>query len=221
MKSKKPISYPDLSSEVEMGFLHSGLIIGVDEVGRGCLAGPVVAAAAILHSDSHSKLDFCSKGLRTKKAIEDFDPLLSPILKVRDSKLVPEEDRAPMADAVRQFVRGSAIGEASVEEIETLNILYASHLAMERAVSSLEKSLGIRASAVLVDGNIVPRAFVGRGHALIKGDGRSLTIACASIIAKVYRDEMMHELQNIQVTASKNTKGIPPRFIKNKFNYWV
>ena len=185
---------PDLVTEVSLGFLLSKTIIGVDEVGRGCLAGPVVAAAAILHAEAHALLNFTSDGNRPEVALPQERSHFAPILEVKDSKMVPEADRAAMSDAVKGFVLGYAIGEASVEEIESLNILYASHLAMERAVKTLEDRLGFKADHILVDGHIVPRVFLGRGIPLIKGDARSLSIACASIIAKVHRDELMQQL---------------------------
>jgi ribonuclease HII len=203
--TKKPMPHPDLTTEVCMGFLLSKTIIGVDEVGRGCLAGPVVAAAAILYHDSIQRLKFTPTGKRSreKRGVKKEDSQgesnqtrseLELLLSVRDSKLVPDLDRTPLAESVKRFVRGYALGEASVLEIEKLNILYASHLAMERAVEALEASLGFRADFVLVDGHMVPRVFLGRGYPLIKGDQKSMTIACASIIAKVYRDQMMAEL---------------------------
>ena len=194
MSLKKPSVYPDLTSEANLGFFASKAIIGVDEVGRGCLAGSVVAAAAMLHQNAGEQLHFFASGARPKKKLPAAQKHLEVLLEVRDSKLIPEPARAPLAEAVKAFVRGYEIGEASVDEIETLNILYASHLAMERAVFGLEKKLGLKADFILVDGNLVPRAFLGRGHPLIKGDQKSFTIACASIIAKVYRDQMMHDL---------------------------
>jgi ribonuclease HII len=188
MKLKEP--KPDLRSEVGLGFLLPKIIIGVDEVGRGCLAGPVVAAAAVLPAAAIEELWFDTNGVRRKGRVSKKHPH-SALQEVKDSKMIREPDREPLRDQVAAYVRGYSVAEASVEEIETLNILYASHLAMERAVGDLEASLGIRADAVLVDGHIVPQCFLGRGYPLIKGDQKSLTIACASIIAKVYRDQMM------------------------------
>lgn len=203
----KPKPFPDLTSEVVLGFSASEpqnerLIIGVDEVGRGCLAGPVVAAAAILPPDTLSRLPFEAHGTRmgkrdSKKMLKASETLQT-LWEVCDSKLVPEPDRAPMAAVVKEFVRGYAVAEASVPEINELNILYASHLAMQRAVEQLEAQLGRQADIVIVDGHIVPKCFIprgmGRAIALIKGDQKSFTIACASIIAKVYRDELMARL---------------------------
>ena len=192
MVTKKPKPYPDLVSEVGLGFLFSEsdpkIIIGVDEVGRGCLAGSVVAAAAVLCPDRVRALAYLPNGKRGKKT----DHIIH---KIQDSKLIPESQREMFRDAAQEFVLGSAIGEASVEEIEKLNILYASHLAMERAVAKLEKKLKIKADWILVDGHLVPKVFKERGKPLIKGDQKSLTIACASIIAKVYRDQLMVKME--------------------------
>ncbi len=215
---KSKAAMPDLTSEVGLGFLLSKTIIGVDEVGRGCLAGPVVAAAALLHFETIDWLQFKSCGSRPSQPVKlkaERANEFIPILQVRDSKLVPEADRAGMSAAVSQFVRAYAIAEASVAEIKELNILYASHLAMERAVNQLEQKLGIMADAILVDGNLVPRAFQGRGHALIKGDQKSLTISCASILAKVYRDQMMQEFEiTYPGYGMSKHKGYPTAFHK-------
>jgi ribonuclease HII len=212
MKSKEP--RPDLQAEISLGFLLPKIVIGVDEVGRGCLAGPVVAAAAVLHSDTHEKLWFDERGIRRKGRVAASHPYRA-LLEVKDSKMIPEPERAPLRDAVMGFVRGHAVAEASVEEIEHLNILYASHLAMERAVAALEAKLQIRADAVLVDGHIVPKCFLGRGHPLIKGDQKSLTIACASIMAKVYRDDLMSDLDTqYPGYGMKGHKGYPTPYHK-------
>nr|WP_255696984.1 ribonuclease HII [Sandaracinobacteroides sayramensis] len=141
----------------------SGLVFGVDEVGRGPLAGPVVAAAACLFSDS------VPAGLG-------------------DSKKVPEKRREAIAAGLRHV----AVAEASVAEIDELNILRASHLAMARAVAALAAELGAP-SMVLVDGNLLPGlAFPAR--AIVKGDATVACIAAAAIAAKVARDRQMRAL---------------------------
>ena len=220
MVTKKPKPYPDLVSEVSLGFLHSKpenkIIIGVDEVGRGCLAGTVIAAAAVLSAESVLALGFLKNGKRgssfKKPKVSDH-----PIQRIQDSKMIPEKHREMFRDAVKEFALGYAIGEASVKEIETLNILYASHLAMERAVKTLEKKLKIRADWILVDGHIVPKVFKGRGVPLIKGDQKSLTIACASIIAKVHRDQMMADLEaQYPGYGLMKHKGYPTKFHKKQ-----
>ena len=191
-KLKKPeVRLPDLVSEDALGFFASKLIIGVDEVGRGCLAGPVVAAAVVLCPERVKSFGFKEGGHRPGGKRNAF------LFQVRDSKLVPEEERGPLADAISEFVIAHSVKEASVEEIDRLNILYASHLAMERAVAEIEEKLGRPADAILVDGHIVPKTLRGRGHPLIKGDLKSITIACASLLAKVYRDQLMARMDGI------------------------
>jgi ribonuclease HII len=188
--SKRPkAEFPDFTSEAALGFFASKLIIGVDEVGRGCLAGPVVAAAAVLCPEKIKSHGFKDNGLRPggrRKAL---------LFQVRDSKLVPEEERGPLAKYLAHFVVAHAMAEASVEEIESLNIYHASHLAMERAVAAVENLLGKRADAILVDGNRVPQGLIGRGVPLVKGDNRSISIAAAALLAKVHRDGMMQDYE--------------------------
>jgi ribonuclease HII len=136
-------------------------IAGVDEVGRGPLAGPVVAAAVVFPKDA------------------DIPP-------VNDSKQLSEKRRTELRDAI-QDVPGIqyAIVEVSVEEIDRINILAASMEAMSRALKKLD-----RVDYVLVDGNRIPSIEIPAEY-VIKGDGRSASIAAASILAKVYRDELM------------------------------
>lgn len=137
------------------------LIAGVDEVGRGPLAGPVVAAAVIL------------------------DPR-QPVQGLLDSKLLDEVTREALDVQIRRHAMAFCISEASVEEIDEINILHASMLAMQRAV----EGLAIRPQLVLVDGNRYPR-LDHAGAAIVKGDQRVQSISAASIIAKVARDRMM------------------------------
>ncbi len=145
---------------------HIGPVAGVDEVGRGPLAGSVVAAAVIL------------------------DPQNIPA-GLADSKTLTEKRREALAPIIRQCAE-FGVGEASVEEIDTLNILQASLLAMRRAVAALP-----RAPAVcLVDGNQDP-GLPCQTELIIKGDARSLSIAAASIIAKTVRDEQMRALDKL------------------------
>jgi ribonuclease HII len=138
---------------------HTGLVAGVDEAGRGPWAGPVVAAAVILDR-------------------RGFPAGLN------DSKKLSEAARARLHAELMEQQHG--IGIASVDEIDTLNIHWATMLAMERAVAAL----GVAPAHVLVDGNRLPR-WPHAATAIIKGDGRSLSIAAASIIAKVTRDRLM------------------------------
>lgn len=155
---------PDFLHEEEArtrGFL---CIAGVDEVGRGPLAGPVTAAAVCLHPDR------IPAGLN-------------------DSKKLTAARREALAAEIHA-VAEVCIAHASVEEIDTLNILWASHLAMRRAVAGLARI----ADCVLVDGNLKVRDLSCHCVPLVKGDARSLSIAAASIVAKVERDRIMCEL---------------------------
>ncbi len=139
-------------------------IAGVDEVGRGPLAGPVVAAAVVLDPDS----------------IPDG---------LNDSKKLTAKRR----DALFDIIMASAdvcIAEATVAEIDEHNILRASHIAMVRAVAGLSAP----ADYILIDGNMVPRGLNTPNETIVKGDARSLSIAAASIVAKVWRDRLMVDL---------------------------
>jgi len=152
---------PDFSNEKSL--LKSGFsrICGVDEVGRGPWAGPVVAAAVILNP----------------KAIpEGLD----------DSKKVSAKKRDALYDTLLQVAEVS-IAEATVEEIDSLNILQASMLAMTRAV----EGLSVTPDMALVDGNRLPKNLPCQAKAFVKGDGKVLSIAAASIVAKVHRDRLM------------------------------
>jgi ribonuclease HII len=153
---------PDFSFEtlaLAQGATH---VVGVDEVGRGPLAGPVTAAAVQL------------------------DPARIPP-GLADSKTLTAARREALHDQIMTFARVS-IAHATVEEIDSLNILRASHLAMERAVA------GLTADHALIDGNLIPRGLACPATAIIKGDAKSLSIAAASIVAKVTRDRIMVDL---------------------------
>jgi len=155
---------PDFSFESaaqSRGFLR---IAGVDEVGRGPLAGPVVAAAVVL------------------------DPANIPD-GLNDSKKLTAKRR----DALNDLILASAdvcIAMASVEEIDEINILRASHLAMERAVAGLARA----PDHLLIDGNMIPRGLTHSSEAIVKGDARSVSISAASIVAKTSRDRLMGDL---------------------------
>lgn len=148
-------------------------IVGVDEVGRGCLAGPVYAAAACLRSDELSNF-------------------------LTDSKLISEKRRDELAPLIMKF-HWVGIGSASVLEIEQLNILQASLLAMKRAVLELERVMGCRAGHLLIDGNFkIPVSakenYEWQQTTLVKGDLRCAPISAASIVAKASRDQLMRDL---------------------------
>lgn len=147
-------------------------LIGTDEVGRGCLAGPVVAAAVIM------------------PPIEHPSPLAAKLLLMNDSKQVKADDRQWLADVLKENCL-YAIAEASVAEIDSINILYASLLAMRRAVRRLE----IASEALIaVDGNKKIKSLRMNQITVVDGDTKSASIAAASIIAKVYRDQLMTKL---------------------------
>jgi len=158
------------------------VLAGVDEVGIGALAGPVVAAAVILNPDR-------------------------PIEGITDSKKITEKKRKSLSKDIESFSFDWAIGQASIDEIDQLNILNASHLAMQRAVSALT----CRPTLILVDGNKVPE-FSVKAESIIKGDEKIMAIGAASIIAKVFRDELM---KNLAVTypsyGFEKHKGYPTR----------
>jgi ribonuclease HII len=147
-------------------------IAGVDEVGRGPLVGDVVTAAVILDSDN-------------------------PIEGLMDSKKLSEKKRIALVPLIKEKAIAWSIGRASPEEIDTLNILHATMLAMQRAVEGLK----ITPDFVLVDGNRTP-TFIGKygninAQAVIKGDDRVSEISAASILAKVARDEEMIALDKL------------------------
>jgi ribonuclease HII len=156
---------PDFSHEYRNGRADGKVICGVDEVGRGPLAGPVVAAAVILPPD--------------------FPDTLAA--QIRDSKKMSEVARERLYTPLTTVCR-FAVAEASVEEIDTLNILWATMLAMQRAIAGLGA-----VDVALIDGNRTPKLACA-AEALVKGDDKSLSIAAASIIAKVHRDRLMKEL---------------------------
>ena len=147
-------------------------IAGVDEVGRGPLVGDVVTAAVILDPDN-------------------------PIEGLADSKKLSEKKRVIFAEQIKEHAIAWAIGRATPEEIDTLNILHATMLAMQRAV----QSLNIEPDYVLVDGNRCPTFLCSSGaiatEAVVKGDDRVVEISAASILAKVARDEEMIALDKI------------------------
>lgn len=154
---------PDLKFERKYKRLHKGLVAGVDEAGRGPLAGPVVAAAVVLD---------------LKCIPEGID----------DSKVLSATKRADLCAQLLGCAK-VGVGIASVEEIDTINIFWATMLAMQRAVDAL----GFRPAFVLVDGNRCPD-WDHQSQAVVSGDALCLSIAAASIVAKHHRDCMMVEL---------------------------
>ncbi|MGB4788787.1 MAG: ribonuclease HII [Lentibacter algarum] len=155
---------PDFSYEraaMDRGFAR---IAGVDEVGRGPLAGPVTACAVVLD------MSRIPEGLN-------------------DSKKLSAKRRESLAEAILACAEVS-VASASVEEIDELNILRASHLAMERAVAGLLTP----PDHCLIDGNLIPKGLTVSAEAIVKGDSKSVSISAASIVAKIRRDYVMSAL---------------------------
>jgi ribonuclease HII len=153
-------SGPDFTFEEDLISRGAICIAGVDEVGRGPLAGPVTAAAVIL------------------------DPANIPD-GLNDSKMLSRKKREALEPLI--FAKAEvSIAHATVEEIDEINILRASHLAMERAIAGLG-----RVDHALIDGNMIPRGLIIPATTIIKGDALSLSIAAASIVAKICRDRIM------------------------------
>jgi ribonuclease HII len=153
-------SGPDFTFEEDLISRGALCVAGVDEVGRGPLAGPVTAAAVIL------------------------DPANIPD-GLNDSKMLSRKKREALEPLIFANAEVS-IAHATVEEIDEINILRASHLAMERAIAGLG-----RVDHALIDGNMIPRGLIIPATTIIKGDARSLSIAAASIVAKICRDRIM------------------------------
>ncbi|WP_350333341.1 ribonuclease HII [Coralliovum pocilloporae] len=157
---------PTYQLEADAITRHGGHVAGVDEAGRGPLAGPVVTAAVILDP----------------KAIPDG---------LDDSKKLSATKRDALFDAVTEAALAISVCSAAPATIDRLNIRAATLQAMSRSVAAL----ALPTSAALIDGRDIPPGLPCPGSAIIKGDGRSLSIAAASIIAKVTRDRMMEQLE--------------------------
>ncbi|MEL6992078.1 MAG: ribonuclease HII [Pseudomonadota bacterium] len=155
---------PDFSLELTAIAAGHACVAGVDEVGRGPLAGPVTAAAVVLDPEH------IPEGLN-------------------DSKKLTARKRETLHDLLVDVAEVS-VAHASVEEIDALNILRAAHLAMVRALESLPR----KPNYALIDGNMIPRGCPIPAQAVIKGDGLSASIAAASIVAKIRRDRLMMDL---------------------------
>ena len=158
---------PDLSLETEAG-APAILVAGVDEAGRGPLAGPVVSAAVVLPAN----------GL-PPDVTDSID----------DSKALTANRREIAMPAILGCC-AVGIGTASVDEIDRLNVLQATYLSMLRALDALPELPAV----ALIDGNRLPKTLPCTGRAIVRGDSRSLSIAAASIVAKVTRDRIMAEL---------------------------
>ncbi len=155
---------PDFSLEQTLFDQGCLRVAGVDEVGRGPLAGPVTAAAVRL------------------------DPS-SILVGLNDSKKLSEKRRHVLYDKLMSTADVS-VGHATVEEIDQINILRAAHLAMERAIAGL----AVAPDHLLIDGNLIPQGIDAPAKAVVQGDTKSVSIAAASIVAKVTRDRIMVDL---------------------------
>ena len=152
--------------EFEKAAVNSGFscICGVDEAGRGPLAGPVCAAAVILPEGA---------------VIEGLD----------DSKKLTEKKRERLYDIIKETAVAYSVAYGTLEEIETVNILEATYLAMNRAIDGLN----VKPDFALIDGNRVPRGIKIPCETIVKGDSKSMSVAAASVLAKVTRDRLMLE----------------------------
>lgn len=174
---------PDYSYEISAKENGFSFVCGIDEAGRGPLCGPVYAAAVILPD-----------GI-------EIDGL-------NDSKKLSEKKREALFDVIIQKAVAYSIGVATEREIDEINILNATFLAMCRAVEGLK----VNADFALVDGNKIPKGLKIPAQAIVKGDSASMSIAAASILAKVSRDRFMMELDEKypQYQLSKH-KGYPTK----------
>lgn len=152
--------------EFEKAAVNSGFscICGVDEAGRGPLAGPVCAAAVILPEGA---------------VIEGLD----------DSKKLTEKKREKLYDIIKETAVAYSVAYGTLEEIETVNILEATYLAMNRAI----EGLSVKPDFALIDGNRIPRGIKIPCETIVKGDSKSMSVAAASVLAKVTRDRLMLE----------------------------
>lgn len=155
---------PDFEFEAQARNNGFKYICGVDEAGRGPLAGPVCAAAVVFEEGTE-------------------------IEGINDSKKLSEKKREALFDVIKEKALAFGIAFASVEEIEEVNILNATYLAMNRAI----EQLGDKVDFALIDGNRVPTGIKVDCQTVVKGDAKSLSIAAASILAKVTRDKLLLE----------------------------
>ena len=165
-------------------YLHKNKIeVGCDEAGRGCLAGPVIAAAVILP--------------------KNFKHLL-----LNDSKQLSEKKRVLLRTEIKEHAIAYAIGIVDHQEIDEINILNASILAMHRALDQIKNPF----DSILVDGNRFKEYNETEHHCIIKGDGKYLSIAAASILAKTYRDDIMKKIHMEHPQYQwENNKGYPTK----------
>lgn len=165
-----------LRGRIEKEYLAQGMTLaGVDEVGRGCLAGPVLAGFAVLDYDRLFKL---------KPRVRQL---------IRDSKLLTKEQRAEIVPTIKEIALDWRVDAASVEEIEQLNIVNASFLAMRRALAQSRLKIDL----VLIDGKLRLKGYDGPQRPIIGGDNLCYAVAAAAILAKETRDALMRSMADI------------------------
>lgn len=166
-----------------LSFNKDKIEAGCDEAGRGCLSGPVVAAAVILPPTFKNSI-------------------------LNDSKKLSEKKRYTLRKIIEEEALAWAVGIVSPEEIDKINILNASFLAMHRAIDQLKT----RPEQLLIDGNRFKPYHNIPHHCIIKGDGKYLSIAAASVLAKTYRDDLMFELhKKYPLYGWSHNKGYPTK----------
>jgi ribonuclease HII len=177
---QKPLKVKARSSQklspsftVEKAFQKSGIVVGIDEVGRGCIAGPVVAAAVAFRT-------------------EDWNSLEPEMQAITDSKKIQEAKRQVLARWIRERALVCEIETRSSVEVDRLNILRATLAAFRGLLEKIAKDH--RVDMFLIDGNQVVKDCAAPQHAIVSGDQRSKSIAAASVVAKVFRDNLMIQL---------------------------
>lgn len=181
MKVMKTDFTPSFSEEKffwDKGVSH---VIGIDEVGRGCFAGPVVTAGVIFHSEYLSQFE------------ESVSDMFSWLHQIHDSKVLVKTTREKLAPLIQKHCMHFAIVSIEVPTINTMGIGKATFLGMQQVVNQLIQVIGHTNIAILVDAFTIPEVSVIQ-KPIIKGDQKSISIAAASIIAKVYRDNLMDQL---------------------------
>ena len=182
---------PNLAVERRMWGLGHGIVVGVDEVGRGAWAGPLSVGAAVIPKDSR-------------------------VYKIRDSKMLTENERESLFDRVADWCVAWAVGHASHEECDQMGMSAAQRLAARRALDGL----GVQPDRVLIDGNW---DFVGGGRTslIVKGDATTVSISAASVLAKVTRDRIMRgEAANYPAFNFEGNKGYPCPVHKAALQAW-
>lgn len=164
---------PDFSEEIALWNGGYNNVCGIDEVGRGCWAGPLIAGAVIFGINTD---------IKTKE-----------IRQINDSKKITPKKREQLAEFIIHFSKHWGIGSVSSKELDKIGLSKANELAMERAV----QNLGNKPDFCLIDGNAMKESpHIGLFKNIIKGDGKSISIAAASILAKVFRDKLMNSIDS-------------------------